>query len=132
MHAAINWWLSGVYSPLSDDAKKWADKEAAVWERFYAAPDEMVRGVTDDSCTLHKVASCMRVDEFRELCEDFHNLVRTLTAGSHYDNLSVTLFCYGMLKHGRAAAERTGDEARTALCDRVESVDRTHSCLHDA
>ena len=48
MHAAINWWLSGVYSPLSDDAKKWADKESAVWERFYATPDEMYESVEDE------------------------------------------------------------------------------------
>jgi MYXO-CTERM domain-containing protein len=46
--AAINWWLSGVYSPLNDDTGKWANKEDSIWERFYAEPDAMYQSVEDE------------------------------------------------------------------------------------
>lgn len=39
-HAAINWWLSGVYSPVNDAATDWADDNDPVWNRFYATPEE--------------------------------------------------------------------------------------------
>ena len=74
----------------------------------------------------------MRVDEFREFGEDFHNLVCTLSAGCHHDDLCVTLFCNGVLEHCLAAAERTRDEARTSLCNKVESVDYADSRLHNS
>ena len=37
-----------------------------------------------------------------------------------------------MLEHRLAAAERTGDETGTALCDRVECINSAHVRLHDA
>lgn len=40
-HAAINWWLSGVYSPVNNAATEWADDNDPVWERFYATPEEL-------------------------------------------------------------------------------------------
>lgn len=39
-HATINWWLSGVYSPVNDAATDWADDNDPVWNRFYATPEE--------------------------------------------------------------------------------------------
>ena len=74
----------------------------------------------------------MRVHEFRELGEDLHDLVRTLSAGSHHDDVSVTLLCDGVLEHGLSASERTRDEARTSLCDRVEGVNDADTCFHDS
>ncbi len=43
-HAAINWWLSGVYSPVTQtgDAWDWAEENDPVWERFYAAPEQVI------------------------------------------------------------------------------------------
>ena len=72
----------------------------------------------------------MRVDEFRELGEDFHDLVGTLSAGCHHDNVGVTLLGDGVLEHGLSASERSRDEACTALGDRVEGVDYPDSGLH--
>lgn len=43
-HAAINWWLTGVYSPVTQtgDAWDWAEENDPVWERFYAAPEQVI------------------------------------------------------------------------------------------
>ena len=46
--AAINWWISGVYSPLNEDAGKWADREDPVWKRFYATPDKTYESGGDE------------------------------------------------------------------------------------
>ena len=74
----------------------------------------------------------MRVDQLREFSEDFHNLVRTLSAGCHHDDVCITLLCDRVLEHGLAASERTRDEARTSLCDRVEGVDDADTGFHDS
>lgn len=46
--AAINWWISGVYSPLNEDAGKWADREDPVWKRFYATPEKTYESGDDE------------------------------------------------------------------------------------
>ena len=46
--AAINWWISGVYSPLNEDAGKWADRQDPVWKRFYATPEKMYESGDDE------------------------------------------------------------------------------------
>ena len=74
----------------------------------------------------------MRVDQFRELGEDFHHLVGTLAAGRHHDDFGIALLGDGVLEHGLAAAERSGNEARTAFRDGVEGVDDAHARFHDA
>ena len=77
------------------------------------------------------MTSCMWVDEFREFSKDFHNLVRTFTAGCHDDHVGITLLCDCVLKHCLSASERPRNEACTSLCDRVECVDGTNTGLHD-
>ena len=44
MHAAINWWLSGVYSPVKQTgyAWEWAGENDPLWERFYATPEQVI------------------------------------------------------------------------------------------
>ena len=74
----------------------------------------------------------MRVNEFRELGKDFHDLVRTLSAGCHHDDVGITLLCNRVLKHSLSATERTRNEACTAFGDRIESVNDSDTCLHDS
>ena len=73
----------------------------------------------------------VRVDQFRELREDFHDLVGTFAAGGHDDNVGFALLGDGVLENGLSAAERTRDEAGAAFRDRIEGVDDTHARLHD-
>ena len=73
----------------------------------------------------------MRIDQFRELGEDLHDLIRTLAARSHHDDIRITLLGYRMLKHSLAAAERSRDEARTAFGNRIERVNDPDTCFHD-
>ena len=72
----------------------------------------------------------MFVFKFRELGEDLHHLVSTLSACRHDDDVGVSLFCQGMLKHRLAASERSRDEARATFRDRVQCVDTADACLH--
>ena len=73
----------------------------------------------------------MRVDKFREFREDFHDLVRTLTAGCHHDDVGITLLRNRMLKHRLSATERSRDEARTAFGNRIQRVNDSDSGFHD-
>ena len=74
----------------------------------------------------------MGVDKFGEFREDFHNLVCTLTAGCHDDDIGISLFCNCMLENGLSAAERSGNEAGAAFCDWIESVNYANAGFHDA
>lgn len=64
----------------------------------------------------------MRVDQFGELGKDFHNLIRTFTAGSDNNDIGFGLFGDSVLKHGLTRTERTGDKSRTAFYDRVYRI----------
>ena len=72
----------------------------------------------------------MFVFQFRELCENLHHLVSTLSACRHDDDVGVGLFSECMLKHCLAASERSRDEARAAFRDRIQCVDAAYACLH--
>ena len=71
----------------------------------------------------------MRVDQFGELGKDFHNLIRTFTAGSDNNDIGFGLFGDSVLKHGLTRTERTGDKSRTAFYDRVYRIDGTNTCF---
>ena len=73
----------------------------------------------------------MRVFEFRELGEDFHNLIGTFTAGGDDYDVSLSLLGDGVLQHRLTRTEGTGDEARTTLDDGVEGVDSTDAGLKE-
>ena len=72
----------------------------------------------------------MFVFQFGELGEDFHDLVGTLAAGRHDDDVGIGLLGKGVLQHGLAASERSGDEARAAFGNGIERVDGAHTRLH--
>ena len=72
----------------------------------------------------------MLVFQFGELGEDFHHLVGTLAASRHNDDVGVGLLGQGVLQHGLAAAERSGDEARATFGDGIERVDGAHTRFH--
>ena len=40
IQAAFNWWISGVYSPLTPDGEAWASENDPIWERFYGTYDD--------------------------------------------------------------------------------------------
>ena len=73
----------------------------------------------------------MRVYELREFGEDFHNLVRTLAACCHDDDVGISLLGDGVLKNCLSAAERSRDKSGTAFGNRVEGIDDSYSGLHD-
>ena len=88
-----------------------------------------VGGVGDDDGTLHELASCVRVIEFRELGKGLYDLVGTLTAGSDDHNVCLGLFGDSVLEDGLTGTERTRDKAGSSLAKRVRRVDGTHTCL---
>lgn len=49
--AALNWWISGVYSPLNQDGTDWASEDDPIWERFYGAYDEFSSVYAEDGTT---------------------------------------------------------------------------------
>ncbi len=72
------------------------------------------------------------IHQLGELLEDLHHLVGALAAGHDDDDIGLGLLRNGVLKHRLAGTERTGNEARTALGQRVEGVDGAHAGLHHA
>ena len=72
------------------------------------------------------------IDQFGELLKDLDHLVGTLAAGHDDNYVGIGLLRDRVLKHRLTRTERSGDEARTALGQRVESVDGPHARLHDA
>ena len=88
--------------------------------------------ISDDDSTLHEFATSVWVFQFRKLNEDFHNLVSTLTAGSHNYDVGIGLFWDSVLEHSFTSTERTRDETSTTFNDRVGSVDSTHTSFQQA
>ena len=61
------------------------------------------------------------IDQLGELFENLDHLVGTLAAGHDDNYVGIGLLRNRMLEHRLARTERSGDEARTALGQRVES-----------
>ena len=71
----------------------------------------------------------MRVYQFREFREDFHNLIGTLTTGCNDHDISFGLFGYSMLQHSLSGSERTRNKSGTALYNRIQCINHTHTRL---
>ena len=50
--------------------------------RCFTGSYRHIRSIGDNNCTLHQLTSGVRVNQFRKLRKDFHNLIGTLTTGS--------------------------------------------------
>ena len=85
--------------------------------------------VGDDDGTLHQLAACVRVDQFGELCEDFHYLVGTLTAGGYNHDVRLSLLGNSVLKHRLTRTEGAGNKARSAFYDGVHRIYDAHTRL---
>ena len=66
----------------------------------------------------------MGVVQMGELREDFHHLVGALPAGNHDDDVGLGLLGDSVLQHRLTRTERPGNESRTAVGYRIESIYR--------
>ena len=71
----------------------------------------------------------MGVDQLRELREDLHHLIRTLTAGRDDHDVGFSLLRDRMLQHRLSCTEGTRDKACTTLNDGVHRINRADTCL---
>lgn len=46
--SAINWWISGVYAPLTDDGTEWAPEGDEKWDRFFGTYEELSQAYDEE------------------------------------------------------------------------------------
>ena len=87
--SAINWWVSGVYSPvIKNDTTgdwDWEDDENPVWDRFYAKPEESY--VTNDDGSKSESLS-MSLPNYKQ--KDTDSGEYKYFGGYYYDRYGLT------------------------------------------
>lgn len=120
-HAAINWWLSGVYSPVNNaNINEWADDNDPVWERFYATPEESYE--VDESGKKSNILTLTLPNYNPDDSESF--------GGYYYDqyglsqqDLSEFMVCVWSGSHPESREKETGSVHKTLTLGDIEVPD---------